>query len=230
MGSDLKGRKIKRGNMSMTKLAMAFAPSTAISKNAIVTASGNNGKYLTMTNADADNPAHALSPLWLSTSSAVVSPTTHLAVNGTCVSRGAIIGDSANVVDTSTATLGAPVYLSNTAGGWALSAGTHKRQIGIVAKVHATDGIIVFDGALGQGSISGRATIIAAAATVSIAFAAALVGSPVTATVVGTVADETVADATLTNVLRAHWSGNNLVITGNANATVDTLVAWILHR
>lgn len=51
-----------------------------------------------------------------------------------------------NNVDTSSAVaVGVAVYLSDTAGGWSLTPGTAKRQVGIVAVVSATVGSILLD-------------------------------------------------------------------------------------
>lgn len=229
MPSDLKGRKIKRANIDNSKSSVGYVPAAAVSKWDILVITGTSGRWYNMTPADADSARHASDKLFLATSPGRVETNPALKANGVCVPEGAIIGTDALPVDTSAATVGDPVYLSNTAGGWSLTQGTHKRKIGRVARVNATTGIIAFDGrSPGAGILSREVTITATNTNVAIAFDATTAGAPFSVTVMGTAADNSVADATLTSA-RGYWSGNNLIIEGNAAATADTDIMIMVH-
>lgn len=73
-----------------------------------------------------------------------------------------------------------------------------------------------------NGMVTGQATIAAASASVTV-LAATLGGlyggSPVMATL-------NTVDGTLTQLLSAEWSSNDLVLTGNAAATGDVVVTY----
>lgn len=69
---------------------------------------------------------------------------------------------------------------------------------------------------------SGTATVLAAASSVVVAVGEAYDGMPAVATVAE-------VDGTLLYVQSAVWDGSgNLTITGNAAATADTLVSWMV--
>ena len=68
----------------------------------------------------------------------------------------------------------------------------------------------------GVGVIAiGAKTVTIAAATIGGSFG----GKPASAML-------TFVDGTLTGTLTAAWSGHDLVITGNANATAETAISW----
>ena len=70
---------------------------------------------------------------------------------------------------------------------------------------------------------SGQATILATETDVEVPLADWKGRIP------GAIVFQDPADGTLTEVVRVHWNGDNLVSTGNAAATADTIVAyWVL--
>lgn len=71
-------------------------------------------------------------------------------------------------------------------------------------------------------SVSGRATISSGTSSVAVQLDPALDGKPAVATL-------NTVDGTLTSVLTAVWDGSGqLTITGNANATADVVVSYIV--
>lgn len=223
MAGDVAGDRLLPARMEKIGRTMRYVPTAAITKDKILYVTGVSGRFYEMAVAGVSVSTDCLAnPLYLATSPGRVDSELALKANGSAVLTGAI-----REVDTSAGAVGDPVYLAASAGGWTLTAPAVRRVIGHVAVVSATAGVINFDGRV--RAIGGRATIDAASAAETLTFSdTSLAGRPVVATVVGTVADETAADATLTNILRAHWDGADLVLTGNANATANTLVSWMI--
>lgn len=220
MGSHLNGRWIKAANIENDKAAFGYIPNTTIAKFDILAPVGAEGTWLLMGKAAATAVATPAAKLFLSITPGSVRTVRSEKVSSKMVSVGAI-----TKVDTSAASVGDPVYLSDTAGGWSLTAGTFRRRIGTVVAASATAGIILFDGnAPGSGIISGTATIPIGADSVTVAMGAFVAGSPAVATVM-----QAASDATLTHIEHTGWDGSDdLVIEGNANATAAVTVAYVV--
>lgn len=105
---------------------------TVIAADKIVYVSGVQGVRPSVTLADADAVSTTATPL-LVTAHAINDSDTGIAAPWKIVTG----------VDTSGGSAGDPVYLSNTAGGWSLSAGTYPRVIGVVLYSNATTGQIM---------------------------------------------------------------------------------------
>lgn len=198
----------------------------AVTKNQILRQAGTQGHWKVLIPSQASTMADVLAPLYLAMSASRVDAIKHLQNNGVATTKGTISG-----VDTSSATALDPVYLSaTTSGGWTLTRPAFwVRKIGTVQKVHATDGVIEFDGTPPH-CIGRTLTIPAASSSVGTSVGALYEGTAVIAVVRGTAADESVADATLTSINRIYWNGSGAItIEGNANATADTLVSVFFY-
>lgn len=207
------------------------APNADLSKYDVVYITGTVGAYLKVTAADADLAAMATQPLWLMTTPAhVESPEKP---TGYANPMAMVVGTADAAVDTSSAAIGDPVFLSNTAGGWSLSPGTYRRRIGTVTKVHATEGEWFFDGRIGAGILTGTAIIATTNQDVAVTLPAALTGKPAWAVIIGEnpLASPPIADAGgALNVDRVFWDGADLKIEANAAASHATgvMVQWFV--
>lgn len=198
---------------------LRFVPAVAIAKNDILVANGRVNGHLRLTKADAALPITSRGKLYLSLHP-VLAGYVGSEPNGAAATWGLITD-----VDTSAATVGDPVYLSGTAGGWSLTAGVVPRVIGRVVVVDATAGVIEFDGDLDGGSqfLTRTVTIGAGNSTGTLAVGAAFNGKPVVATI-----NQAATDATLTHLLRANIAAGTLTVVGNANATSAVTVTCII--
>jgi hypothetical protein len=121
-------------------------------------------------------------------------------------------------------TVGDPVFLSQTAGGFVFTAVAGGRRVGTVVTVGAaTVGKIDFDGSTPTvpAFLSGLATVPNGTATVTI-LAATLGGSYGGRPVVSTI------NAGAVGILSAVWSGNDLVLTTTANVTADRIASYFI--
>jgi hypothetical protein len=113
---------------------LVYAGAT-IAAGALVYPSANVSNSIQVALADADVAATSRAPIWV-------------AVHGASSGQALRVSEKfmLNNVDTSSATaVGAAVYLSDTAGGWSLTTGTMKRQVGVVIVVSATVGSVLLD-------------------------------------------------------------------------------------
>lgn len=110
---------------------IAVAGGTIVAGN-IVCVTGNSAAHLKVERADADTGALARNLLFVAMHGAATGQQVRLS-EITCLRN----------VNTNGATIGDPVFLSGTAGGWSLTAGAIPVAVGIVVKVSATVGIVV---------------------------------------------------------------------------------------
>lgn len=218
MGADLKGRKVKPGSKNPEKLDFQYKANEAIAEGDILCIVGVEGQWFKMEKADADVAAEARGPLFFATTACAANGM------GRCRAFGTL-----TEVNTNGATIGDPVYLSTTPGGFSLSAGGSavQRRVGIVAKVSATLGEILFNGFAYPSSrpfIAGIATVLTGQTSVTVS-AATLGGSYGGKPVVATLNEQDGTKA----VANARWSTNDLIIELTA-ATVgaDRDVSYIV--
>lgn len=121
----------------------------AFAAGQIVSVTGATGDLLlTGSLADADSTATNVAVLMVASQAIPVGRI------GVCTPTKVLTG-----VDTSGSTAGDPIYLSGTAGGWSLTAGTFARQVGQVLVVSATVGkVLLFPSAYSPGSVGGPAS------------------------------------------------------------------------
>lgn len=221
MASNLKGRLLKPDNKHLSKLGFTqFVPGASVAKDEILTPVSVAGGWLRMAKADANRDLDVGRAVFLAMSNAEIDPYDSDAPTGIAALRGVIEG-----VDTSTATLLDPVYLSETPGAWTLTPPLQPenvRRIGTVMKVGVTDGEIMFDGTLDTGTmLVGSATILNGNTFVAV---------PVGARFNGMLA--VVSFAEDPGSATAIWSGpvigGNLVITVDVNPGKDLDVHYAL--
>lgn len=209
----------------------AFFPaaSTTIASRSVAYRSGNKGNYPELTPADGNVIASLGKQLWWCSLGA--DNPSGLAPQGKAHRRVNVSG-----VNTFGSSIGAPVYLSDTAGGWSLTAGTYKVVLGFVTKVSSADGVLdgefEFDPAP-VNIISGTATIAATATTVVVPITSGpLFNKPAFASVVAELplAAPPVADSALLYITRCFWHTDGLNIEGNAaaNDAQGVLVNWAI--
>ena len=217
-GIDISGRKLKPC-VDGSHERLRYVPAAAISKDDILIANGKVGGHVRLTKADSDLPLTARGKLYLATH-AIRSGDVGTDPNGYAATWGLITG-----VDTNSGTVGDLVYLSGTAGGWSLTAGTVPRVIGRIIVKDATDGVIEFDGTLDSMGllIPVTVTIAAASASGTAAVGTAFNGKPVFAMI-----NQAATDGTLTHLLRANIAAGTLTVVGNANATADVTVKCLI--
>lgn len=222
MATDLDGRTVKPGIHYSTGDKLRFAPASAMSKYDILVGTGYANGYMKLSKADAD---------------ALVSSTSKLYMNLSNVDAGSDSGRGLATpwcvvtdVNTNGASVGDPVYLSGTAGGWSLTPGSKARVIGRVLKVSATEGAFLFDGSIGSDYgvllAAGTDTIAAGQSSKAVLTGRTdLDGAPAFAIV-----RQAVADGTLTHIVRAAWNGTGtLTVYGNGNATANTSIAYFVY-
>lgn len=122
-------------NPSAHPLVFAAKTSAAVGTNKLVYVTGGDDYCMKVTHADADVAASASGQLLITFGAQSV------------VGGDVKVTDRMRLtaVDTSGSAIGDPVYLSGTAGGWSLTAGTFKRRVGVVEVVSATAGVIFLD-------------------------------------------------------------------------------------
>lgn len=222
---DLDGNRVKPGIHWSTgdKRKASGAAATTYSKFDIVVSSAYVDDHPRVAKADASLVGTSRGPLLMLTHDVTVAQTKPKLL----LTPWAVVSN----VDTSGATLGDPVFLSDTAGGWSLSAGTVRRVVGRVIRVDASTGAWEFNGAvdadLGSNDvakiISGSITVAAGASSGTAAVGTAYNGKPVTAVV-----SQAAADGTFTHVVRAIVAAGTLTVYGPANATANTNVTYII--
>ena len=129
-----------------TILDLLFKDTETITKGDLVTITGSRNSHLEVQRADADSAALARNLIFVA-------------------EHGATIGQQVRVAaiyairnaNTAAATVGDPVYLSGTAGGWSLTPGAIPITVGIVVVVSATVGVIIM---APQSSLNGALSAI----------------------------------------------------------------------
>ena len=118
---------------------------------------------------------------------------------------------------TTGATIGDPVYLSDTAGGWSLTPGTVGRRIGTVIEVHATTGRVLLtpNASMGSGD-QGELSVLVARGTIANAALKTLNATPVTVIAAP-------AAGYFIEVLSCHWWLDYTAPAFDAAAAGDTL-------
>lgn len=222
MAIDLDGKRLKPGINHERGGRWRVIPTTAMSRYSIVTATGSSNGYLKVTKADADAAVSSRSTLFMCRHAVAAAEAGN--PNLEVCTRMIMLGDAAGAVDTSAGTVGDPVYLSGTAGGWTLTASlsTAQRIIGRVLVVSATVGAILFDGSIASGrlTLSGTAVILNTATTVAVTVGADYNGKPALACF-------NEADGTL-YILSAIVAAGVLTITCSAGTTGDRDVGWVI--
>lgn len=203
---ETKGHRVLPSDSLALKSSFKCYDSTkAITKGQIVYITGRQGKLWTVAKASASTAAHT---------SGMLLVAEHNAGAGTgylrCKPMGAI-----EVQNTNGLTVGDPVYLSATAGGWSTSGAGFRRRVGTVAVVSATVGVISFNGLSdsadrtiwGTGTVlSGQTSLTITSATLGGSYG----GKPVVATL-----NEVATNSVY--VRSAAWSTNDLVVTLSAD-------------
>lgn len=140
--------------------AINFSNTTGndIGADALVYETGLLGTaQMTMALADADATVSAKGKLWINRHIVPAGSDFGVAVPWTVITD----------VNTAGSGVGSPVFLSNTAGGWSLTAGTIRRQVGKVVAVGATDGAILLCPSAYDGLQTLRTSIISDSTAVS---------------------------------------------------------------
>lgn len=215
MGHDLNGRQIKPGTDTPDKFDLRCIAGEALSQYDVCYISGVSGEYLVLSLADKDSLAKARGPLFMCKSN----------VPSGGAFRATQFG-SIRDLDTSAATVGDPVYLSDD-GAVSLTAAGAKRRVGTVSKVGASGtGRVQFDGGAfpavsmvigGTAEIAnGQSTVTVAAATLGGSYG----GKPVVACFNETDGTKYIVSCT--------WSTDDLVITASAAVGADRTVAYLI--
>lgn len=145
MAGQIRGRQILPASNQNVKGDFGYHPAAATTKWDILYCTGVRGGTLELTDADAGAAATCTGPLFVAMHDAdpiASRPTDPVAR----ANPGPVL---VGPVDTSAASGSGAVYLSDTAGEFAFSAGPVTRVVGVVVVNDASNGYWLFDGRLG---------------------------------------------------------------------------------
>jgi len=202
--------------------AIKVTTSEAISAGDIIVGTGFSSGVMTVHKADADDAAKCQGPFFIADYGAASGVTTDLAIPWKIVTG----------VNTGSFTVGSPVWLSTTAGGYVVgtmpaavakgAAFSFAIKIGRVLAVHASTGVIMLEPGMATGApLVGRVTTAGASTTV-IGLPAGLAGAPCIVTPDGATADHaTQVTATI--------AGTVLTLTHDDMDTATDIVSYAIY-
>jgi hypothetical protein len=205
-----KQRQILPGITKTLSAAAKMEADGAITANDIIAVSGQSGTFMKAAPADADSAVHARSMLMVA----------DFAVATGVIGSFAVPWKLLQNQNTAAATVGQTVFLSNTAGGISLTAGTLRVPVGIVTSSHASTGTILLAPSSFAGRVVAGTISISSDTTGAAAVGATLDGLPVTA-----VANTENASR---YVRSAVWNGSGtltITMNGTFTGTVSYMIA-----